>query len=102
MVDRTNLQEVNALYREYQQLSQAITNLDNGGRINSMVVVGESPDVPSAVVNTQGWPYPPQMVEGIKQIATSRMNSIIDELTGMGLTGMVHGEPQVARRRDQK
>ena len=99
MVDRTNLNEVNALYREWAQLEQAIHNLDNSGRINSMVVVGETPDVPSAIVNTQGWPYPPQMVEGIKVIATTRMNAIDQELTSMGLTGMPNGPTeQVARR----
>lgn len=102
MVDRNQLPRINELYRQWNQLDQAVHNLDNGGRINSMVIVGETPDVPSAVVNTQGWPYPPQMVEGIKQIAYAQMRSIEDELEGIGLTGMeVPIERQVARRRDQ-
>ena len=88
MVDRTQLPRINELYREWGQLDQAIHNLDAGGRINSMVVVGPTADEPSAVVNTQGWPYPPQMVEGIKQIASNRIHTIEDELTALGITGM--------------
>lgn len=102
MVDRADLTRVLDLYREWNALNQCIINLDAGGRINSMIVVGPPstpphyepgepipPDpYPAAIVPTPNWPYPPAMKEGIKQIAIARQDEITEELANYGLTGL--------------
>lgn len=93
MVDRKDIPEMNDLYRQLNQLEQAISNLDNGGRINSMVIVGATPDVPSAIVSTQDWPYPQQMVDSIKQIIRQKEIEVIDKLKDLGITGLQATEP---------
>jgi hypothetical protein len=94
MVDRVDLELINNLYRELSQLGQAVSNLDNGGQIASMVIMGNGPDVPSAIVRTVGWPYPQQMVTSILHIINQRQRDIADELVRLGLTGV---EPPAER-----
>jgi hypothetical protein len=53
-----------------------------------MIVVGTEPTDPTAVVNTQNWPYPYQMVDSIKQIANMRIADIRAELEEFGLSGL--------------
>jgi hypothetical protein len=87
MVDRSSLRKVNALYEEHGQLVQAIHNLDGGGRISSMDIVGPPGEL-SATVPTEYIVYPPAMVAAVKTALQGRQQEIKNELATLGLTGL--------------
>ena len=92
MVDQSNIGDIVRLNNEYQNSVRAISNLDDGGRIASMVING--PDVPnqppraSAVVPTGYVDYPPGMALSIRNLLVARVDEIRQELAALGVTGL--------------
>lgn len=82
MVDRADLTTVNNLIAESQMITRAINNFDEGGRITAFVVGPDLVSIPSGYI-----PYPPQMVDTIKQAISERRDQIQQELSELGLTG---------------
>jgi hypothetical protein len=98
MVDRSNLAQVNALYNELGQIEQGIINLDGGGKISSMDIMGPPGELP-ATVPAAYIAYPPQMVASIKTALEGRKVQIAGELAALGLTGVGAAMPQRAAMR---
>ena len=88
MVDVTDITAANSLMNEDQQITAALNNLNNGGRITSMTIDGP-PDEANvmATVPTGYIQYPPQMVAGIKAALEGRQHEIDQQLADMGFTG---------------
>lgn len=92
MVDLTNLGHVNALVAEKNSINAALADFDSPeGHIDGFRIAPSD-----AIINTEGWPYPAQMVEGIKQMLHQRLTAIESELSGLGVGGI---QPQARARR---
>lgn len=102
MVDRADLAKANQLASEYSQISMAISNFDNGGRITSMIVsppipAGPPPGPPAlggssltaANVRTDYMTAPPQMIATLRTLFAQRQQEIYDELAAMGVTSII-------------
>lgn len=103
MVDRTDLAEVNNLYREFGQIEQALHIIDSGGFIGSIVWVPASPDEPSAIT-AAGFMrehVPPQMMEMMVALYTQREREICSRLSELGLGG-VSPTPRAAAATDRR
>ena len=94
MVDKAGIENATHLLTEHRRLVQALDHFANGGRIMAMTVAGRSRRfgrgnlMPSISVSTEDIDYPPQMVEAIKTALQARRQRILDELAGMGVTGI--------------
>lgn len=94
MVDIIDIPRANQLTSEYNTIEQAIDNIDDGGKITSMVIGAPSPpingesfyDVP-AQVSTVYMNAPSIMYETIRGFLRQRQQEISDELAGLGVTG---------------
>jgi len=87
MVDRDNLTEATQLNFELQHIERALINLENGGRITSMVITS-GPEQQAAIVNTNYIDYPLSMVEAIKALLQGRKQYLLDELEALGVTNL--------------
>ena len=91
-MDLADIQQVNILSTEKQAILDAITIMDEGGRIVAMTVAAptdlRNPLVAGVTVPTRDITYPPQMVDAIKIAFDARLHAIEDELTNLGVTGM--------------
>lgn len=90
MVDKTQIPLANQLIAELASIAGAISNIDAGGKITSMVigappVTDGEPTVPHQVVTTY-MDAPPTMYAAIKGFLTQRQTDINTQLTGMGVT----------------
>jgi hypothetical protein len=89
MVDRSEIPLANRLLIEYDNIGQAIDNIDDGGRITSMVI-GVGPrangNATPAQVVTIGMPAPDIMYDTIRASLVDRQREISDQLRDMGVT----------------
>jgi hypothetical protein len=92
MVDLADLERARNLNIELAAIDLAISHLEEGNAILSLVV--GPPEWP-VQLTTQYMTFPPQMVEGIKAQAKDRHDSITSELAGLGVTG-VDPQPRMA------
>lgn len=100
MVERTDLQRVNALYAELSGIARGLQVIDQGAEIISVIFAirsdSDSPWRSPTTVRTEHMDYPPQMVEAIKQFMYQREDQIASELSNLGLQG-VEAQPRAAR-----
>jgi hypothetical protein len=99
MVDQTDIAKVVRLNEEYGNIVRAVTNLDGGAPILTVVVGAPENDQmqQAAVMQTHFMHFPPQMIDGIKSQARTRIDEIRHELAELGVTGLAEPEFRGAR-----
>ena len=86
MVDRTQLDQVNELYGEQATITRALSVFDAGGRIVELTVATPADSV---MVSSEYMSYPGPMIASIRQQLEQRQVVIRQELTNLGITGMM-------------
>lgn len=91
MVNKSDLPKINELAAEYASISQAISNINGGGPITSMVIGAPPPPadgmptgMPAQIVTTY-MSAPPIMYQTIVELMQARQQSISTELSNLGV-----------------
>lgn len=104
-MDLEDFPRVSALMGEFARNKAALMNFENEGTIVSFQVsdgpIEEGKPLLSVSVSTAGWQTPPAMTEAIRQMIAARQADIIEELSGLGVTGLESRShlPPTPRRR---
>lgn len=83
-MDKADIPKANALYQQWQMLTQAQRLMQQQGnlRIMSFSLVSES-GIPVGVP-AEGMTYPPEMLTAIKNMVDEQVKKVADELASMG------------------
>jgi hypothetical protein len=97
MVAITDMPHVNALTDEKTRVEEALYAFDHDGKITSMTVM--NPENRGAAIPTGDLHYPQQMVQVIKHELNERLEHIVAELTGLGVTELPEPMPRATKRK---
>jgi hypothetical protein len=96
MTEYTDVPAANALHQESQQIAQALTNLEAGGSLASMLIAPPPPAPPDpgqpmapmmmSVQVTVPPPTTPELAAQITAWLNQRLTDIATELTALGVT----------------